>query len=270
MKLLYEIRGATFRYPQSDIDVLVDINLDLYAGQILCILGANGAGKSTLLNCMAALEKPQKGEFLLGGEPLHRQSPQQVAKMIGYVQQTNEPAFSYPVYQYVMMGRAPHVRFFSKPSQADEDIVWQALEELDLLHLANRPYTDISGGERQKCVIARALVQRPRILLFDEPTAHLDYGNQAQILHLIKSLSQQGYAVVMTTHNPDHALLLNDQVAILNSDGRLRQGGVSDILDEPTLQQMYNTDLRLLYIEEINRNTCLLADIPTPKEENPL
>lgn len=257
MDNIYTVRNLSFRYPKGDRDVLSGAGLTLDAGQVLCILGPNGAGKSTLLGCMAGLMTPQRGDVLLGGKPLAQQSRQDIARQVGYVQQTNNPAFSYTVFQFVLMGRAPHIPFFGQPDSADEDIVWQTLRQLGIDHLADRPCTDLSGGERQQCVIARTLVQRPRAILFDEPTAHLDYGNQVRVLKLIKKMAREGFAVVMTTHNPDHALLLDDHVALLNRGGALRCGVTRDILDEQTLSDMYHADLRLIHIDQLGRDACL-------------
>lgn len=257
MENIYTIHDLSFRYPKGERDVFSGVNLVLKPGQVLSVLGPNGAGKSTLLHCMAGLAVPQKGEILLDGKPLSTLSRAEIARLIGYVQQTHVPAFSYTVFQFVLMGRAPHVSFFGRPSTQDEEAVWQVLEQLDITHLANKPYTDISGGERQQCVIARAVVQQPRAILFDEPTAHLDYGNQIRILHLIQQMAQEGFAVVMTTHNPDHVLLLDDQVALLDCTGTLRYGNTKEILDEKTLQQMYHTGLRLIHVDELGRNACL-------------
>ncbi|NLW78949.1 MAG: ABC transporter ATP-binding protein [Ruminococcaceae bacterium] len=257
MENIYTITGLAFRYPKGDRDVFHDVNLTLDAGHVLSILGPNGAGKSTLLNCMAALATPKAGDIRLAGQPLGSLSQKEIAQKVAYVQQNHVPAFSYTVWQYVLMGRAPHIKFFARPGPRDEEAVWRVLQRLDIAHLASKPYTEISGGERQQCVIARALVQEPKVILFDEPTAFLDYGNQLRVLRLMKKMAMDGYAVVMTTHNPDHVLLLDDQVAVLNRQGELQSGPTREILQESTLQQIYNTDLRVLPIEELHRTACL-------------
>jgi iron complex transport system ATP-binding protein len=132
---------------------------------------------------------------------------------------------------------------------------------MDLEALSDRPVTMLSGGEQQQAVIARALVTRPPVVLFDEPTAHLDFGNQVRVLRIIKGLTQKGFAVVLTTHNPDHALLLGGRAAVLNSDGHLRTGPVDGLLTEETLQQVYGAELRLAYIAEFGRKVCVYPNL---------
>jgi len=167
------------------------------------------------------------------------------------------PAFSYTVLDFVLMGRAPNIGVFQKPDDEDIAAAYAALEEVGVEKLASRPYTDISGGERQQATIARAVCQQPKVILFDEPTAHLDYGNQHRILQLIRKLSERGYAIVITTHNPDHALLLNGDSAILDRDGKLIRGANDEILTEQRLRDLYELDLSITYVEQAGRTACL-------------
>lgn len=257
MEQLYSVDNISFHYPHNDREVLDGVSFSLDAGQVLSVLGPNGAGKSTLLNCMAGLLTQQEGEIFLSGKPLHTLQRNEVAKRVAYVQQIHVPAFSYDVFQFVMMGRAPHIAFFGRPKKEDEDIVWDALEQIGITHLANKPYTEISGGERQQVVIARALAQQPSVILFDEPAAHLDFGNQIRILRLIKKMARDGYAVVMTTHNPDHVLLLNDTVAILDRNGSLKAGKAAEMMTEEAMRELYGTSIRLLYVDAIKREAAL-------------
>jgi iron complex transport system ATP-binding protein len=133
------------------------------------------------------------------------------------------------------------------------------MERMDILHLADRPYTEISDGERQQATIARVLVQQPKIILLDEPTSALDYGNQMRTLQLIKELARDEYVIVMTTHTPDHAILLDDTVALLDRKGTLSVGSVDAIMKEDILREVYRTDLKLIYVPEVGRMTCLPA-----------
>jgi iron complex transport system ATP-binding protein len=133
------------------------------------------------------------------------------------------------------------------------------LEQMGIIHLADKPYTEISGGERQQVTIARAIVQQPQIILFDEPTAHLDFGNQVRIVKMIKYLSSQGFAILMTTHTPDHVIMLGDRAGIFDRNGKMTFGNTEDIMKEDILSSVYKTDLRLVYIEEIGRLTCVAS-----------
>ena len=257
--MIYEIRKLTFSYPQSSRRVLEDVNLSLEEGRILTILGANGAGKTTLLNCMAGLLKPESGEIALCGRNLQEMTPREIAAIAGYVPQMHTPAFDYRVFDFVLMGRTPGMGIFGRPGKEDEAACREALEELHIDHLAEKSYRNISGGERQQVLIARAMVQRPKVILFDEPTAHLDFGNQQRMLDRILDMAGRGFSVVITTHNPDHALQLADQTAVVDRQGHLIQGDSRSILTEARLKELYGIDLRLLDVEDLGRTTCLAA-----------
>lgn len=255
--MIYRVDNLTFSYPRGERKVLDHASISLDEGEILCILGPNGAGKTTLLNCMAGHLTPESGSITLCGKPLHTMKPKEIAGIVGYVPQIHTPAFDYTVLEVVLMGRAPKTGIFQKPSKEEEDLCLQVLESMGLEHLARRSYLDISGGERQQVLIARAIVQEPKAILFDEPTAHLDYGNQHRVLKRVKRMQEEGYSVVITTHNPDHALLLGGKAAIVGKDGSITQGNSSDILTEEILRSVYKTDLKLLWVEEAGRTVCI-------------
>jgi len=255
--MIYEIKDITFHYFSSPRKILDRLCLSVEEGQILTILGPNGAGKSTLLNCMAGLLKPDSGEIYLCGQKMSGMSFRDIARNVGYVQQTHTPAFAYTVLHFVTMGCAPRIGLFGKPKEEDQEAAWNALEILGITHLATKPYTEISGGERQQAMIARAIVQEPKVILFDEPTAHLDYGNQLRVLRLIKNMAVRGYSVVMTTHNPDHAMLLGGTVAVLDKAGRLVSGLCTEIITEERLEAIYNTRLHLLPVPQLERLACI-------------
>ena len=258
---IYEVNNITFRYPGYDRNVLSGASLKLQKGDILCILGPNGAGKTTLLSCMAGLLKPISGKISLCGIDIAGMSEKEISKIAGFVPQMHVPAFDYTVKDFVLMGRAPHTGLFRRPSREEELQCLDVLENMGLGHLAGKSYLDISGGERQQLLIARAIIQDPEVILFDEPTAHLDYGNQHRILCRIKKMAEEGYSVVITTHNPDHALLLGDKAAIVSKDGTVIQGESEEILNENTLRSVYGIDLRIRYIEELGRTACLVPGL---------
>ncbi|MBR6444189.1 MAG: ABC transporter ATP-binding protein [Firmicutes bacterium] len=255
--MIYKLSDIDFTYPGSTRQILKKVSFDLAEGQIMEILGPNGAGKSTLLNCMAGLLKPHAGTIELDGRDLSKMSPKEIASLVAYVPQNHTPSFGYRVKDFVIMGVAPKLGIFGKPSAEDEKNCMEVLEELGIDHLAERSYLEISGGERQQAMIARELVQDPKVILFDEPTAHLDYGNQHRMLKLIRSMSRKGYAVVITTHNPDHALLLKDRAGILDKEGHMTCGPSEEIITEESLSKVYDCDLRLVHIEEMDRRACV-------------
>ena len=259
--MIYEVSDLTFSYETGGRKVLQDANLSLQEGEILCILGPNGAGKTTLLNCMAGLLTPQAGIIRLCGEDIHGMSERQIAQTVGYVPQVHTPAFDYRVLDFVMMGRTPQMGMFARPKKEDESICRGVLESMGIGGLAEKSYRNLSGGERQQVLIARAIAQRPKAVLFDEPTAHLDYGNQQRVLQRVRSMAEAGFSVVITTHNPDHALLLGDQAAIVSRQGEILQGPCEDIVTEENLRQIYGIDLYLMWVEQLGRTACLVPKL---------
>ena len=260
-ELIYEVDNISFSYPGYERSVLSGASLKLHKGEILCILGPNGAGKTTLLSCMARLLKPDSGTIRLCGRDLSDMSEKETARLVGFVPQMHVPSFDYRVIDFVLMGRAPHTGIFSRPSADEEKMCLDVLENMGLGHIAFKSYLDISGGERQQLLIARAIIQSPEAILFDEPTAHLDYGNQHRTLSRIKQMASEGYSVVITTHNPDHALLLGDQAAIVSKDGSVIQGSSADMLTEDRLSEVYGMDISIRYIEELGRTACLVPGL---------
>ena len=260
-EIIYEVKNICFRYPGYERDVLNGASLSLHKGQILCILGPNGAGKTTLLSCMAGLLKPESGDIMLCGRDLAEMSEKEIAKLVGFVPQMHVPSFDYRVIDFVLMGRAPHTGLFSRPSAGEENKCLDVLENMGLGHIAYKSYLDISGGERQQLLIARAIIQDPKAILFDEPTAHLDYGNQHRTLSRIKNMASKGYSLVITTHNPDHALLLGNRAAIVTREGNVIEGSTSEIVTEERLSEVYGMDIKIRYIEELGRMACLVPGL---------
>ena len=255
--MIIKAENISYTYPKGKRKILDDISFSLNDGEIVSVLGVNGSGKTTFLNCLATLITPDEGNIFIGGRNAKSLKSKEIASLIGYVPQTHTPSFPYTVFNFVLMGRAPKIGMFERPKEKDIEITERIIEEMDLSHLKDRPYTEISGGERQKATIARALVSEPKAILFDEPTAHLDYGNQLRTLKVIKKLSEKGYAVVMTTHNPDYAIMLGGNTAVLSCDGRLTKGRSSEILTEEKLREIYNVPISLTYLESVHRNICV-------------
>lgn len=267
--MILEVKNLSFKYHKNAKPTFHDVNLELDAGEVLTILGPNGAGKSTLLNCLANVLTPTSGEIILDGHPIHSISLKQVAQLLGYVPQNHTAAYAYTVREFIVMGRAPHLGMFEKPSARDYAMADEVMEDLGILQFADRPYTEISGGQRQQALIARAIIQQPKIIMFDEPTNHLDFGNQLRMVQKVRELSRKGYAVIMTTHMPDHAILIGGKTAILDYDGKLEVGSTDDILTEDRLRKIYRTDLHLLELKEIKRKICVAGGLG-PEDECPI
>ena len=253
--LVLEARDISFAYP-GGTRVLEHISFSMQPGRIVSVLGPNGAGKTTLLNCLAHLEQPTGGTVLLGGHPVGMMPMRDIARYIGYVPQILEPSFAFAVIDYVVTGCAPYMRTFERPDDAHYEVAHQALERMGIRHLAERSYMHISGGERQQVSIARALAQRPAFILMDEPTAHLDCGNQIKVLKTVREMAEEGYGIILTTHNPDHALLLGGDAAVIDRNGKLRFGTGAEILKQDILGALYGAELRLFYADALSRTVC--------------
>ncbi len=253
MGVIMDIRDIGFRYAGTSKLVFDKIGFRVQSGEVFCILGPNGTGKSTLLKCLAGIEALSSGAITLHERNLATMSRTEIAKIIAYVPQSHHSVFAFSVFDVVVMGRAPHIGFLSSPSSKDYDIAEKAIEDMGIIHLRDKQYTNISGGERQLVLFARILAQEPQVLLLDEPTSHLDFGNQVQVLSLVRQLADQGIAVVMTSHFPDHAFLVGHKTAIMSSGKFLAEGLPKDVITAPRLSEIYDADVRLVDIDGYGR-----------------
>ena len=238
---LIEMRGAAFRYGKHR--VFRGLDLEVFRGELLSILGPNGCGKSTLLRCIGGALSLHEGTVRLEGTDISRLPPERRARRIGFLFQQHTPSFPFRVFDVVSMGRAPYLGLFGVPSAADAALVEEALDRVSMLHARDRPYTELSGGERQLILLARTLVQQPDVILLDEPTSHLDFRNQVRSLQMIGALVQQGVTMIMTTHDPNHALLFPGRVALMKPEGTLLTGPASEVITEATLSATYGLDI---------------------------
>jgi iron complex transport system ATP-binding protein len=243
---LIEVRGAAFRYGRRE--VFRGLDLDIFRGELLSILGPNGCGKSTLLRCIAGALNLSEGTARLDGTEISSLQPAARARRIAILFQQHTPSFPFRVADVVSMGRAPYLGLFGVPSAGDAALVEEALGRVGMLHVRERPYTELSGGERQLVLLARTLVQQPDIILLDEPTSHLDFKNQALSLKMIGSLAEQGITLVMTTHDPNHALLFPGRVAMMQPGGRLVTGPASEVINDATLTATYGIDIAMFCV----------------------
>ncbi|HEV7306577.1 ABC transporter ATP-binding protein [Ensifer sp.] len=249
-----DIRDLAFGYGQRTVGA--GISLSLAAGEVLGLLGPNGAGKTTLFKTVLGLLPAKAGNVLLDGKPLSAWPRRERAKRIAYVPQAHAALFPFTALEVVLMGRAPHLQPFASPGHRDRRIAWDALASLGMEHLAQRAYTEISGGERQIVLIARALAQEPSILVMDEPTANLDYGNQMRVLSHIRALAGRGLSIVLSTHNPDHAFQVADRVALLHAATIIALGRPAEVLTSAALHQLYNIDVVVGSIEGSSARLC--------------
>jgi len=236
-----EVRTLSFAYKHFS---LKSISFGVRPGEFTTVLGSNGSGKSTLLKLMSGYLKPQTGAVSLAGIDVHQMTLQQRARKIALVAQESHLNFPMSVREFVLMGRHPHLSWFKFEDRQSIEVLHWALDVTDSQSLAHRNIQELSGGEKQRVTLARALVQQPQLMLLDEPTMHLDVGYQVELVELIKSLSRdKGFTVVMVTHELNIAAEFSDQVLLLDEGRALAVGSPERVLDEANLMKVFRTDL---------------------------
>lgn len=251
---LFEVKDISFSYNEEEI--FSNISFSIEKGDVLCILGPNGTGKTTLIKCLNGLHDINSGEILINGKNIKKMSFREISKHIGYIPQSHVPSFPFKVFDVVLMGRAPYLNLTDSPKDEDKRIAFEALETLGIDDLKDKEYTNLSGGERQLVFLARVLCQKPDILILDEPTSHLDFGNQIRLLEIIDNLSKSGLSIIMSSHFPDHAFLSSTKVAIMKDKGFIDFGTPNDVVNEDNLKKAYSIDVKLMELDD-NRKVCV-------------
>ena len=236
-----------------------DVTLAVARGEVLCLLGPNGCGKTTLFKTLLGLVPPQGGRLELEGKDVLSFSRVEFARRVGYVPQAHAATFPFRVIEMVLMGRASRIDTFATPAANDIAAARGALETLGIAHLGDRLFTEISGGERQMALIARALAQEPQVLVMDEPTASLDFGNQARVLERIGTLASSGLAIVLSTHDPGHAFACADRVALMKAGRVVAIGAPEAVLTAAALRGLYGVEVAVAYMDEAGRHVCAPA-----------
>jgi len=244
------LRARGLRIGYDGTEVASGIDVDLRPGEVTCLLGPNGSGKTTLFKTLIGVIPPLDGEVDIDDTPLARLSVREVAMRIAYVPQQHAPTFPFPVFDVVMMGRQVHKGLLSAPDARDRERTREVLEQLGISDLAEADYTRISGGQRQMVMIARALVQDTGLLVLDEPTASLDYGNQVRIIGEIARLARSGYGVMLSTHNPDHAFAVADYVTLMHDGHIVASGRPESVLVGERLSDVYGVSMNVQRLGE--------------------
>jgi iron complex transport system ATP-binding protein len=235
-----------------------EVSFTLAAGEVMCVLGPNGGGKTTLFRTVLGLLEKHSGSIKLDNQPLETLSRAEIARRVGYVPQSHTGYFAYTVQEFVLMGRTAHLGVFASPGKKDFSVANQALESLGIAPLAGKPVTEISAGERQLALVARALAQQPSLLVLDEPTASLDFGNQVRVLERISALAGSGISILFSSHDPDHAFLCARR-ALLLAEGRVLEIGTPrEVIRADTLERMYRVSVKVLPLPG-GTHTCLPA-----------
>ena len=245
MKL--EMRDLACGYEKGR-PVIKNITFELGAGDICALLGPNGVGKTTLFKTILGLLKPLAGQVCIDGDNISLWTPKKRSRYLAYVAQAHVPSFPYLVKDIAMMGRIGQTGAAGQPGRKDFEIVEQALEDVGIRQLRDRVYTEISGGERQLLMIARALAQEPKILIMDEPTANLDYGNMILVMDCIRMLAEKGLCIVFTTHMPDQAFMCQAKTAMLFRNDPLVFGPCNRVITKENLYKAYQADIDILEV----------------------
>lgn len=236
---MLEAKAVSFRYSDKGPWIFRDVSVRVDSGQVLAVLGPNARGKTTMLKCLAGLARPVSGAVESSGG-------------VGYVPQSHAVAFAFSVIDIVLMGRARAVKIYSTPTARDRTAAHEALHRVGIPHLAERDYTGLSGGERQLVLIARALVSDCDTIVLDEPAAALDLRNQARVLTVLRGLADDGMAVLMTTHHPDHALHAAERSMLMVDADDQRIGPTRELLTGDLLSEMYGVPIVTADIETPN------------------
>jgi iron complex transport system ATP-binding protein len=239
-----EGRDLSIGYP--DRLVGTGLNVRLAEGEVLALLGPNGGGKTTLLKTLLGLLSPSAGDVRIGDRGLAALPVAERARTIGYVPQVHTGTFAFTVETVVLMGRTAHGSLFAAPTDRDREVSRAALERFGIGALASRAYTEISGGERQLVLLARALAQEPRFIVLDEPTASLDFGNQGKVMREIRALAEGGLGVLFTTHDPNHAMRAATRAYLLRDGACLAEGPVAEVLTVERLEELYRAPVQVL------------------------
>lgn len=273
--MIFEAKDISAGY--ENVDIVRDVSFSLESREVLCLLGPNGVGKTTLFKSLLGFLPLHGGQVLMDGEPFDYNDCKKQAALIGYVPQLHEPPFPFQVLDVVVMGGIANMNIFSGPTREEYKKAENILEMLNVSFLSDKVYTEISGGERQMVLIARALMQEPKFLMMDEPTSNLDFGNQMRVLQQVRMLAKKGMGIIMTSHFPDHAFMCCTKAAVMCRDTSFKVGSVAETITEETLQKAYGIRVKIANVDVQEETsgiitTCLpmLNTIKIIKEERSL
>ncbi len=247
---LLEVKEAGFGYGRHN--VLENINFQMEAGEVICLIGPNGSGKTTLLDCIMGIFPLKKGEILLQGKNINYLKAREIARTIAYVPQIHKKTFPYTVEEIVLMGRASHIGMFGSPGREDVSTSHEAIETVGIKHLMHRPYTELSGGEGQLVMIARALAQQSKIMIMDEPTTYLDFQNSLTVLEVTRQLAKKkNLSIILATHYLNHAFYFENNglttfTAMLNEKKFAIYGRPGEVLTKENISKIFKIECKII------------------------
>jgi len=249
MDLILECQSLCFRYNGNE--VLNNISFKAGTGRFYAVLGRNGSGKTTLIHCLNKILTPVSGKVLIHGKDIASLTRNDIAKQISLVPQEHLDIFPYKVIDVIVMGRAPFLKIASSPEPEDYEIAGKALKDLNAEDLAHKNFNQISGGERQITLLARALAQATKIMLLDEPTNHLDFNNQYNLLSCIKNLCKsKGISIIASMHDPNMAALFSDEVIMIKDSNIMAQGRTESVMTKENISRLYDTDTSAILLNK--------------------
>lgn len=251
-----KVQNLDFSYDRKR-QVLKDISFSIDPGKMVCLIGPNGVGKSTLFKAILRQIHCYTGNIYIGGEDTSEMSAMQLARKVAYIPQSSPVTFNYSVFEMVLMGTTAGLSLFSAPGQKEKQTAEEAMDLLGISDLKNRGFSYISGGERQLALIARALCQQSKILVMDEPTANLDYGNATRVMQQIKELSRSGYTIIQATHQPDQAFLFADEVLAMKDGSIIAQGEPRDIITKELVEELYGVQVEIESLYDDRLRVCV-------------
>ncbi|MFQ5987304.1 MAG: heme ABC transporter ATP-binding protein [Dehalococcoidia bacterium] len=244
---MIELSLSHISFSYIDVPVLHDIDLVIERGEMVALLGPNGSGKTTLIKLLSGVLRPAEGEIHLDGSSLRRLKRREVAQRVAVVPQQFHMPFAFTLREVVLLGRTPFLKAFSNEDEGDYKAVQRSMELIGIGELGQRFFNELSGGERQKGILAMALAQEPKLLLLDEPTAHLDINHQVEILDLVKGLNQeQGITVIGAMHDLNLAALYFDRLILLKEGRIFADGPPSDVLTEGTIKEVFSASVQVM------------------------
>lgn len=249
------VKNLHFSY--GNHSVLKGVSFEIPDSGFVSVLGPNGTGKSTLFRCMLGLLPANRGSVCVNDRDIRTMAPVELSRVLAYIPQAHNPVYNFSVFDMVLMGTTSQLPRFATPGKAQHQLAEEAMERMGIAHLRDRGCVNISGGERQLALIARALVQQAKILVMDEPSANLDYGNKMRVMQTVKALSREGYTVIQSTHDPDQAYLYSDRILALYEGSVLAYGAPGEVLTSELISKLYGVDVEISSLQQDKIRVCI-------------